>query len=263
MYRKRIFSLIALCGLAGGNLLYAAGGDVLATVNGKAITKQQLETFKQTSIDPRQSKNISDRAIIEQLVSRELLYEEAIKEKVDKNPDVKKFIELQKRELIIQSLLRLKLSKLKINDDDVKKAYDEQIKKAHPKEYKARHILVKEEAEAKTIIAELDTGKDFAELAKQKSTGPSGKSGGDLGWFGPHSMVPAFAQAVTSMKKGSYSKQPVKTQFGWHVIKLEDSRDVKPPAFADVKEQLKGQIRNQAMQNFIKSLRDKAKIEIK
>ena len=131
------------------------------------------------------------------------------------------------------------------------------------KEYKARHILVKTEDEAKAVVKQLDDGSDFAKLAKEKSTGPSGKTGGDLGWFRPQQMVPPFSDAVAAMKKNTYTKKPVKTQFGWHVIKLEDLRDVQPPKFEDIKDQVKTIVQTKRVQKYVKSLRDKAKIDYK
>ncbi len=113
------------------------------------------------------------------------------------------------------------------------------------------------------MIAELDSGANFAELAKSKSTGPTAKNGGDLGWFKPNQMVPPFAQAVSEMKKGSYTKKPVKTQFGWHVIKLEDERKLTPPKFEEVKEQIRSIKTNQKIQQYVIELRKKAKVDIK
>lgn len=151
-----------------------------------------------------------------------------------------------------------------LTDAEMKARYDELSKTVKPeKELRARHILVKTEDEAKAIVKELDGGADFAELAKTKSTGPSGPTGGDLGFFGAGRMVPEFDKAVFAMKTGEHSKAPVKTQFGWHVIKLEESRDKALPTFDQVKEQLRGAMQSEKLQKAIDDLRAKAKIERK
>ncbi|MGD2112724.1 MAG: peptidylprolyl isomerase, partial [Gammaproteobacteria bacterium] len=145
---------------------------------------------------------------------------------------------------------------------DAKQFYDTQVG-VPGKEYKARHILVETEDEAKDIITRLDDGVDFSELAKEKSTGPSGPSGGELGWFGAGQMVKPFADAAAAMEKGTYSKTPVQTEFGWHVIMLDDMRDSTPPPFDDVKERLKVLLTNQNLQQHISELRESASIDLK
>ena len=145
----------------------------------------------------------------------------------------------------------------------LKKEYQEQIKNAPKEEYKARHILVKTEDEAKEIIKSLKDGADFEKLAKEKSIGPSGPNGGDLGWFTATTMVPEFADAVAKLKKGDITDQPVKTQFGWHVIKLEDTRKVDPPSFDSMKDKLRSIVANKSIQNYLSELHKKAKIELK
>ena len=151
-----------------------------------------------------------------------------------------------------------------ITDEALQAAYDEQIGSLPAKqEVRARHILVKEEAEALDIIKELDGGADFAELAKSKSTGPSGPKGGDLGYFGPGQMVPPFEAAAFALEKGDYTKKPVKTQFGWHVIQVEDKRDVAKPTLDQVKDQLRSFLAQQKFTTLITDLREKAKVERK
>jgi peptidyl-prolyl cis-trans isomerase C len=133
--------------------------------------------------------------------------------------------------------------------------YAEQLEGSSPMEFKARHILVESQGEANDLIAQLDDGADFAELAKEKSTGPSGPSGGDLGWFPPDRMVPSFSAAVQGLDNGAYTKEPVQTQFGWHVILREDSRESVPPPFESVRDALKQQVEGQKLQEYIESLR--------
>lgn len=248
----------------GGFSLSAMAADSVATVNGKKITKKQYEQVVKNiqSKNPKFDADRNKQAIVNELISRELLYQEAKKQKVEKDPKVAYAIKQQRIELMIQALIQKTLSKNPIKEKDLRKIYDEKIAGADMKEYKARHILLKTEEEAKTVIAKLDAGSDFAKLAKEKSTGPSAKNGGDLGWFSANRMVPPFARAVAEMKKGTYSKKPVKTQFGWHVIKLEDTRKMAPPKFDDVKQQIAASLNKKRLQEYVMELRKKAKIKI-
>lgn len=148
-----------------------------------------------------------------------------------------------------------------VSDEELQAAYDAQYSDAEPEpEFNASHILVETKEEADAIKAELDGGADFAELAKEKSTGPSGPGGGSLGWFGPGMMVPAFEEAVAGMEAGSVS-EPVETQFGWHVIKLNETRTAEAPALEDVREELETQIRQTNVQEAIESLTDAAEVD--
>jgi peptidyl-prolyl cis-trans isomerase C len=140
-------------------------------------------------------------------------------------------------------------------EEEMRAMYDEQVQLAPPTEFKARHILVATQGEAVELIAKLDGGADFAELAMENSTGPSGPSGGDLGWFPPERMVAEFSQAVQALADGAYTKTPVQTQFGWHVILREDSRESTPPPFESVRDALKQNVEGQKLQDYLESLR--------
>lgn len=266
---NKTFSHILIAGLmiAAFPSLVSAGSAV-ATVNGKSISQKSYDFYLAQAMQ-RRSKNkqaqggINRDAIINELVNRELLHQAAIKEKVENNESVAFQLKQLKIDAMIQGLINKLSTQNKISEKDLKKEYDKRIAGAKLSEYKARHILLKTEEEAKTVIAELDSGSKFAELAKKKSTGPSAKEGGDLGWFNPSQMVPPFSQAVAQLKKGAYTKKPVKTQFGYHVIKLEDTRKRTPPAFEEIKPQIKMVLQNQRIQQYITDLRKKAKIDIK
>ena len=147
----------------------------------------------------------------------------------------------------------------------MRKLYDERIGNQKLSEYKVNHILLKTEEEAKATIAELDAGAKFMDLAKSKSTGPSASQGGELGWLNPAQLntMPGFAQALSEMKKGSYSKSPVQTQYGWHVIQLEDKRDLEPPSLEQVEKQITAALRQQRLQEYVVKLRNDAKIDVK
>ncbi len=241
----------------------SANAAVLATVNGAPITMDDLNQYvsSKTAAGARVSQNPAH--LLDEVINRELLKQAALKAGIEQTEDFKRALEAQKTNLLLNSLLSQKIEQLDLSDDALKKEYDAQMKQADLKEYKARHILVKTEQEAKEILAELKKGADFEKLAKEKSTGPSGPNGGDLGWFKAGSMVPEFATAVKQMKPGSVSDKPVKTKFGWHIIKLEETRDVKPPSFEQSKSSLKSIMANQAIQSYIDELRKNAKIDLK
>jgi peptidyl-prolyl cis-trans isomerase C len=259
---KYAFILILLAGFSGISL----ADDVVATVNGKKITQSQLDRyFKYRQATTKQDLSHDKKGVLEELVNRELLMEQVKKKKLDKNKDLNYLIDQQKHDLYIQALLRESDVAKPITDDEVKKLYDEKVKDHKIKEYKISHILMKSEQEAKDIIAELDGGADFSDVAKKKSTGPSAKEGGELGWLNSAQLnnMPSFAQAVSELKKGSYSKTPVKTQYGWHVVRLEDEREVQPPSLDQLRNQITTAIRQQRLQAYVKGLRDTAKIDIK
>lgn len=235
---------------------------VIAIVNGSNITASMLEQYQKTrgfikNVDKQQQTQL----MIEELINREVLYQEGIKNGLDKTPEVQKQFDLLKKNIVAGAALSKAADIAQISDKDLKAEYDKQKKRLATKEYKASHILLENENDAKAVITLLDKGKDFAQLAKDKSTGPSATHGGDLGWFKPQEMVPPFATAVATLKNNEYTKHPVKTDFGWHVILRVDSREVAAPPFEQLKEQLKMRVQNLQVENYIKSLRQKAKIE--
>jgi peptidyl-prolyl cis-trans isomerase C len=170
-------------------------------------------------------------------------------------PELKARIELQERAMLAQAVAADFIANNPATDEEMQAMYDEQVKMAPPVEFKARHILVQTQGETTEIIAQLDGGADFAELAKEKSTGPSGPSGGDLGWFPPERMVAEFSQAVQALEDGAYTNAPVQTQFGWHVILREDSREATPLPLDSVRDALKQNVEGQKLQAYLESLR--------
>ncbi len=243
---------------------FAAGSaGNLATVNGKPI-KQSLYDFiaKEASARGQTVDDNVKNVIINKLIGSELVYQEAQRTGLDKQPDYQAKEELARRELLVNSFLQDYVKKHPVSDADVKLAYEKYKQELGDKEYSARHILVGTEAEAKDIIAQLGKGGDFAKLAKEKSKDPgSQEKGGDLGWFAPAGMVKPFSEAVAKLQKGKYTTTPVQTQFGWHVIKLEDTRATQPPAFDEVKEGLQKQLQQRNLEKLLTDLRAKAKIE--
>ena len=247
--------------LSAANAL--AADKVIATVNGKPITQETYERYLKMRTGGNTA-GVNRDLVIQELVNRELLRQDAIKLKVDKDPDIKFLIEQQEVETLIKAGLQKSVASKPISDAAIKKEYEDKIAKADVREYKASHILLATEGDAKTVIAQLDSGAVFSDVAKAKSTEPGAKeTGGDLGWFNLGQMVPSFSQAVAEMKSGTHSKTPVQTQFGWHVIKLEDVRKLTPPSFEDMKPKLQAAMQAEKVQEYIIELRGKAKVEIK
>ncbi len=236
---------------------------VIATVNGTNIMKSSLDGYLEILKKQKQGKGANPQAAIDDLVATEIALQEAKKTDILERPESKKAISDYTRNILLQTWTREKVASFKISDEELKKAYDERVTALASKEFNARHILVKTKDEAKAIITEANAeGADFAAIAKEKSTGPSGSNGGSLGWFKAKTMVPAFANAVKTMAKGDISKEPVKTQFGYHVIKLEDSRDAKLPTMESLKPQLERVISQKQMLAFMDGLKEKAEIKI-
>lgn len=199
--------------------------------------------------------------VLRGIVSEKLLYKEAVKAGFDKSPEVKKRMEEMQRQIVLQAYMESKAKEM-VSDAELKKAYDEKVKTASgQEEVKARHILVKTEDEAKKLYDEIKKGGDFEKIAREQSTDKgSGAQGGDLGWFTKDKMVPEFADAAFALKKGEVS-QPVKSGFGWHIIKLDDRRTAKPASFEESKEELKNEVAEKAVDRYVGSLLKNAGIK--
>ncbi|MGK0673866.1 MAG: peptidylprolyl isomerase [Halothiobacillaceae bacterium] len=238
----------------------ATSQDTVAVVNGEKITRQDLESVK-----AQMPGHDNDEQIVEQLIELKLLAQKARKEGLDKEAAIKAELERARESILANHLVRKMLETKTFTDAELKAEYDEVVAKMPKREeYKAAHILVEDEAKAKELLAKLTNGADFTQLAKEHSTDPGSKDqGGDLGWFEASMMVPEFALAVTELEPGKMSSAPVKTQFGWHIIKLEDKRQVPPPPFEAVKPQLTNMLRQKAVEQFVKDARAQAKVEIK
>lgn len=239
-----------------------AADRVVATVDGKKIYFSEVVEAQRAMGQQAMQMPLEmiQTMLINSIADRKLVVDAARKEGVDESERFKKRM-AQVEEFILQREFLDKLAKDAASDKAIQASYDDMVKNFKPQmEVQARHILLKEEETAKDVIKALDGGADFAELAKEKSTGPSGANGGDLGFFSKGAMVPEFEAAAFALKAGEYSKEPVKTQFGYHVIKVEESRPSQPPKLETIKEQLKGQIANQAVAAYVADLRKGAKI---
>ena len=234
-------------------------GTVVATVNGTEITLGHMAAAR--SGLPEQYLQLPDdvlfKAILDQLVNQTIL---ANRFEGDVPAPVQRRLENERRSLIASTVIE-QIVEEKLTDDALKAAYDAKYAEAAPdKEFKAAHILVETEEDAEKIVEELAAGADFTELAKERSTGPSGPNGGDLGWFGKGMMVPAFEEAVAGMEDGAISN-PVQTQFGWHVIKLNETRLSDVPPFDEVRAELESELFNTVIEDEVERLKKLGSIE--
>lgn len=240
-----------------------AEDKVVATVNGNNIMQSALDGIGEMMKHSRMAAGeVSQTALLDDLIVTEVVRQEAAKTAIAGRDDVKEKIKEVTDRLVLNAWSQDKVKALKITDADLKAAYEKRMAGQAKEEYSARHILLKTEAEAKAVMEELKKGADFAELAKKKSTGPSSSKGGDLGWFAPTAMVAPFADAVAKMTKGTYGTAPVKTEFGYHVIKLEDKRPIKLPSFESVKAQLQRVLEQEKMREYVQTLRAAADVKV-
>jgi len=243
---------------------FAQEDKVVAKVGTLEITQSELDLAVQ-NLDPQLAQLPDEQkkvAALSGAIDVKLLASGALAEGVDKTDDFKKRMAYIGDRELHNAFFRKHVVEA-TTDEEVKARYDKEIA-ALPKqeEVKAAHILVKTEDEAKAVIAELDGGKDFAAIAKEKSQDSNKDDGGDLGWFGPGRMVPEFEEAALGLEKGAYTKTPVKTQFGFHVIKLEDKRDAPPPAFEQVQDQVKQLVMRDKYVAILEKAKADQKIEI-
>ncbi len=238
------------------------GAKGYASVNGKAVPKARGDALVAAQIAQGQPDTPELRAAVrEELVRREILSQEAQKKGLDKKAEVQNQLDLARQSVLIGAYLNDYVRSHAISEDVIKKEY-EGIKKAlGDKEYKARHVLVENEADAKVIIEKLGKGEKFEDLAKQSKDPGSKDRGGDLGWSTPASYVKPFADALLKLEKGKYTTAPVKSDFGYHVILLEDTREIKAPTLDEVKPQLSQRLQQQMVDKHITELRGKAKVE--
>ncbi len=235
---------------------------VVAIVNGDKILKKDVMTALETLPIKGDDAKALMPMVLNQIIDEKLIDDAVVDAKIGESKEYKERLEVLRSQLSKQMYIE-KMLKSKLSDDAVKAEYNK-FKKEHKgkKEIHARHILLKTEVEAKQVIKDLDAGKDFAELATSRSEGPTSKNGGDLGFFAAEEMVPEFSTAAFKLKVGSYTKEPVKTQFGYHVIKVEEARDRKIPELAEVDGAIRNKLGQEALQKLLADLRGKAKIQL-
>lgn len=262
---------LAACNQAGKGTDTAKDAAVapkppVATVNGKPISYEAfaLAVQGQTQKKVEDLKPEDKKKLLESLETLAVVAQEAEKQNIAADPEIATKLEFARQNALANEFLQKYAKGKTPTDADLKAEYDRQIAAMPKEEFKARHILVKDEATAKDAIAQLAKGAKFEDLAKKLSTDEgSKKNGGDLNWFTPDKMVPPFSEAVSKLKKGETTKEPVKTDFGWHVIRLDDTRPVQLPPFEAVKDRLAPMVQQRQIRDYIDSLRKAAKIEEK
>jgi peptidyl-prolyl cis-trans isomerase C len=262
MFKTGIFAALAILSALAVNPA-VADDTAAATVNGVSIPQSRVDMRVKIATSQGQADTPElRRAVRDDLISLEVLAQEAKKKGLNKDPEVIQQIELANQSVLVSAFVQDYAKNHPVSDDQLKQEYDKLKVNLGSKEYKARHILVDSEAEAKSIIAQLGKKGNFDKIAKAKSKDAgSADKGGELDWAVPSNFVPPFASALTSLKKGAYTKEPVKSQYGWHVIKLDDVRDLKMPSFEELKPQIQQRLQQQSIQEYVADLRSKAKIE--
>lgn len=260
--KNKLVSSLALAALVAG-LAPLAYAQNVAIVNGKAVPMSRVEALSQQvarsgrPVTPEIEKQIKD-----EVIAREVFIQEAQKLGLDNTADFKTQMELARQTILIRDLFANFQKNNPVSDEEIKAEYDKFAAANTGKEYKARHILVEKESEAKAIIAQLKKGGKFEDIAKKSSKDPgSGAKGGDLDWAPAANYVAEFSQALAQLTKGKMTETPVKTQFGYHIIRLDDVREAQLPALDTVKPQVAQQLQQQKLAKFQEDLRSKAKVE--
>ncbi|MDE0538888.1 MAG: peptidylprolyl isomerase [Rhodospirillales bacterium] len=241
----------------------AADDPVVAVVNGYEIFMSDIMNRRQ-QLGPQAQQypmQLLFNLILQDMIAVRLVADEARKQGYDKESQVRRAVS-QIEDQILQRELMSRYVKDNMTDDAVKARYDQFLKENPPlDEVRARHILVETEEQARAVIVRVGKGEDFGRLARELSTGPSGKVGGDLGYFTREKMVPEFSAAAFGLRPGDVTRSPVKTQFGWHVIKVEDRRTQEAPSYAQAEGQMREQVEEQLTRKYVSELREKAKVE--
>ena len=235
----------------------------VAIVNGKAVPTARVEMLaKQAAASGRQLDDATRAQLKEEVILREIFMQEALKRGIPATEDYKIQMELARQTIMIRAMFQDYQAKNPVTDAEVKAEYDKFVASNGGKEYRARHILVEKEDEAKAIIASLKGGAKFEDIAKKQSKDPgSGANGGDLDWANASSYVTEFSEAMIKLEKGQMTQEPVKSQFGWHIIRVDDIRQAQLPKLEEIKDQIAQQMQQQKMAAFQNSLREKAKVE--
>ncbi len=240
------------------------GPGVVATINDTPLPESLFRFYVLNGLQ-RTAEDLTEEEraeVIEDLIRVRLLADAAAERGLPNERTIAVELELQRLQLLARAAATRFLDENPPGEAELRALYEENLPRLMSNQYKARHILLATEDEAVSVIEALDGGSDFAELAMERSTGPTGPSGGDLGWFSADSMVEPFADAVRAMEDGSYSSEPVLTQFGWHVIMLEETREQQPPGLDAVRDELTRAVEQQKLEDYVQSLEEAAVIEL-
>jgi len=255
MQRTALFAALVL---ASGLAL----AQNVAVVNNKPIPKAREDAWVKELTKQGQKDTPELRKMVkERLIQNEVLLQEATKRGIPEQADVKFMLDIQRQNTLIQALLRDEMTKHPVTDAEVQAEYDKQKSMVGSKEYRARHILVENQADATAIVDQLKKGSKFEELAKKSKDTGSAANGGDLDWAAPDAYVKPFSDALQKLKKGEMTETPVQTQFGWHVIRLDDVRDTQFPPLEQVAPQIRESMQQQKAQAFVQNLTKNAKVQ--
>ena len=259
------FRRAAMTAIAGFSLSITAlpaSAQNAAIVNGKAIPSIRVDEFVAALTQQGRPDTPELRtAVRDELIAREIFVQEAERKGLTRNPETQRQLESARQDILIRALIRDSLKTNPVTDADVKAEYDKLAKASGGQEYRARHILVESEAEAKAIIDQLKKGAKFEELAKKSKDPGSAQKGGDLDWNAPSTFVKPFAEALVKLEKGQTTEIAIKTDFGWHVIRLDDVREPQAPPLEQVKPQIQQELERRRIQTMQADLRTKAKIQ--
>jgi peptidyl-prolyl cis-trans isomerase C len=261
MFKTGKLATLAILSVLAINTAFAEDKSA-AMVNGVSIPQSRIDLRVKVATQQGQPDTPELRkSIREDMINLEVLAQEAAKQGLDKSSEVTQQIALARQTVLANAFVQDYVMNHPVSDDVLKQEYEKLKVNVGTKEYKARHILVETEAEAKSIVTQLGKKAKFEKLAAKSKDAGSAEHGGELEWAVPSNFVAPFANAMVGLKKGEYTKEPVQTQYGWHVIKLDDVRDLKVPPFDELKPQLQQRMQQQMIQNAISEMRDKAKIE--
>lgn len=246
-------------------LLIASGvhSETVKTINGEPIDSAVLDVYLENRVEkPMQQVTAEERqAFLDELTDIYLLSTQSSAKTLEADPRIAAQIELQKRGVLAQAVASEFFEGIDVTEEEIQAEYSEQVESAPRVQYKARHILVPTQGAAQDVVGKLDEGADFETLAEDSSTGPSGPNGGDLGWFSPNQMVKPFSDAVASLEDGEYTQSPVQTEFGWHVILREGSREPEAPTLESVRPSLTQSVQQKKFQAHLEKLRSDAATE--
>ncbi len=267
MLKPLMTSSVLCCALALGVSAQASEEAPVAMVNGEAVTQYDLTQYQDaiaSRVQQGRSANQDETAMLNGLIDRELLIQAGKKAGITEQAEFKRQLETVVDSMLAAQVLEQYLDEHPISEDEVKAKYDELVKNlTMPEEFLVSHILVGDEETAKAVIAELKEGKDFVELAKEKSIDAgSGEKGGNIGWIQLNQVVPEFAEAIKAQAIGDISAAPVKTEFGWHVLLVRETRTMEPPQIEGVKPQIENMLRGERTKQFVDELRAAATIEV-
>ncbi len=253
-------------GAGGGDMAKDPGSEAVATIDGKTISRGLLDFYIRAASggrDPAQLSAEQRKEALDSLLRGFAVAGQAVKDKVDQDKEVAAQLELVRLEVLQRAMQSRYLKDKTPTEAELRAEYETQVAQMPKTEYRARHILVQTEAFANDVIERIRKGARFEDVARRDSIDASKERGGDLDWFAPQSMVKPFADAVMSLKKGEMTMKPVQSQFGWHVIRLDDTREVQPPPFDQVKDQLSQVVLAKKFRSYAEELQKAAKIETK